>query len=288
MQEVYEISEGILHIRDPELAISIQEPFSLPTLPKDLTIPFYDQKRQPVLEKNQEGLLEKAFFREEGKMHGECRLFYEGGGKKAEMYYKGGVLHGPSLFFSKDGTCLSSSWFYEGYANGKVKQYYLSGTLYSLQRYVKGKRVGKQEYYYEDGTLKSLMHYEEDQLHGHVQLFWPDGKIKRESFFVKGKRDGFDKIWDEKGDLIDEGEYRLGSAIGIHKRKYTTGVLKEELVFHDPTRFDKREWDRDGKLIYEGIYRSDLTYIEKVWDEVKKTMQEREGYWDGKKLCWKE
>jgi antitoxin component YwqK of YwqJK toxin-antitoxin module len=94
-------------------------------------------------------------------------------------------------------------------------------------------------------------------------------------------------MWNEQGVAVDEGEYDQGQPIGKHILRFANGKPKEELIYHTPTRFDKREWTEEGLLIFEGIYSADLSYVEKKFDAETKVMKERHGFWDGEKLCWK-
>lgn len=171
MSDKYEIAKGFYTLIDKELGIHLHAPFAL--LPE--------------------------------------RQFFPSGALQAEVYTQKGLLHGPSSFCSEAGVLLSQSWFYEGVRQGKLRQYYASGKLYSLQRYKNGERQGKQEFYYEEGGVKTLLIYESGKLHGEIILYWPTGKIKRSSHFVHGKQEGWDRIWDEKGILVDEVEYCGGT-----------------------------------------------------------------------------
>jgi antitoxin component YwqK of YwqJK toxin-antitoxin module len=281
-QERYEISEGTLIVRDEELGISLEGPFELPSLPSELT----GAHSSVALVQHPDGYLERAFLHRGGVLHGQCRLFYPNGNVQGDCYYCEGELHGPSTFFGKKGEVLSTTWFFLGKQQGKVRQYYLSGQLYSLQRYKEGVWHGAQEYYYEDGILKTLMHYEAGQIHGTVSLRWPNGSPKRQCAFIKAKREGWDKIWNAKGIIIDEGEYRDGSPIGVHARRYNNGALMEERVYHTPERFDQKRWDEEGRVVLEGIYASDLSYVEKRLDPTTNEMTERRGRWEGSRLCW--
>ena len=170
------------------------------------------------------------------------REYYPNGQLKMECYYRLGELHGPSRFYNEQGVCLSESWFYLNQKEGKVIRSYGSGKIYSIERFLRGLIHGKQEFYYESGINKTIMNYDQGLLDGKVLLFWSHGKIKRECSFIKGKRDDFDRIWNERGVLIDEGEYKMGDPIGTHYRCNDLGVLLEERVYHSPTQFDLKEW----------------------------------------------
>ncbi|OGN64214.1 MAG: hypothetical protein A3E80_01165 [Chlamydiae bacterium RIFCSPHIGHO2_12_FULL_49_9] len=61
-----------------------------------------------------------------------------------------------------------------------------------------------------------------------VVLYWPNGKLKRKCNFEGGFRHGLDQMWDEEGQLVDEGRYEKGQPVGEHRRWDKRGRLIEE------------------------------------------------------------
>jgi antitoxin component YwqK of YwqJK toxin-antitoxin module len=279
-QDQYLFSKDELIIRDHELNIDIALPSSLPRLPLNMSDHGVFQDRDA------EGNLQSAYLVCDGRRHGECRLFNEEGKVRAEMFYHYGKLHGPSVMYSENGKILAKTWYYEGKRVGKAHYYFPSGSISSLQRFKDGEWEGLQEYFYEDGSKKSFISFLRGKLHGEVRLFWEAGKPKRSVHYVAGLREGPDQLWNEKGILIDEGEYRSGQPVGVHRHYFADGKLKEELNFHTPTRFDRREWSLEGKLIFEGIFALDLSYVEKIYSEPQEC-KVRKGVWDGTRVRWK-
>jgi antitoxin component YwqK of YwqJK toxin-antitoxin module len=276
----YILSQDELIICDHELGIEVALPFSLPRLPLDVEGQGVVQDRDP------EGNLRSAYLVCDGRRHGECRLFNEERKLHAEMFYLHGKLHGPSVMYGERGGILAKTWYCEGKRMGKSHYYFSSGALSSLQRFKEGEWEGEQEYFYEDGSKKSSIPFRSGKLHGEVRLFWELGNPKRCVHYVEGAREGSDKLWNEKAILIDEGEYHSGQPIGLHRHYFASGKLKEELNYHTPIRFDRREWNAEGKLIFEGIFAPDLTYTENV-DLDSQGCKVRKGVWDGNRICWK-
>ena len=147
-------------------------------------------------------------------------------------------------------------------------------------------RHGKQEYYYEEGSLKSIIHYQNGALEGEVVLFWPNGKKKRECTFISGLREGNDRMWNSQGKLIDEGKYDKGNPVGLHSRFYENGTPQEERLYHTPLRFDRTEWDPDGKVILQGRFDASLSYEEKRW--IQGSEETRKGVWKEGRIFWGE
>jgi antitoxin component YwqK of YwqJK toxin-antitoxin module len=279
-QERYELTQNELIIFDRELEIDIALEFYLPRLTVDLKGNGIVQERDP------EDRLLSAYTIAEGRRHGECRLYGEEGNLRAEMFYLHGKLHGPSLMYSEKGQILARTWYREGKRIGKAQFYFPSGALSSLQRFKDGQWEGVQEYFYEDGSIKSLLPFSAGKLHGEVRLFWESDKPKRSANYIDGLRAGWDKLWNEQGIVIDEGEYKSGMPIGVHRHYFANGKLQEELHYHAPSRYDRKQWNEAGKLTFEGVFAPDLSYTEKVYLEPHGA-KVRKGAWDGNRICWK-
>ncbi len=286
-QDLYHIKDGQMILCDAELGLNLVLPFSLPKLPKDLSGGKVLQSGHLlVTERDEQKMLRAAFLTCDGKRHGQCRLYYPSGAVEAEMYYQMDKLHGPSSFYGENGELLSQTFFCEGKREGKVYFYYLSGKVSSVQRFKEGRWHGIQEYFYEDGSKKSLLVYSHGKLDGEVLLFWENGQMKRKTQYAGGLREGSDALWNERGVLIDDCQYRGGLPYGVHRHYFHSGKPKEEFIYHTPVRFDRKEWNEEGKLMLEGIWASDMSYTEKSFLETRGASV-RKGYWDGSKLCWK-
>ncbi len=287
-QEKYQLSDCQLSIIDPELEIEIQSLFTLPFLPSDLTLAFAAPNKETlVVEKDRLGQIEKAYLATAKIKHGEQRAFYPNGELKSQTFYYEGKLHGPSRYYSIDKCLLAESWYHNGLQEGKMRLYYACGKSSSLQRYKNGLREGNQEYFYDNGNLKTIMGYKKGNLHGDVRLYWSDMSPKRTISFKQGRKEGWDRIWNQKGILIDEGEYSANQPIGTHCRFYHHGALREEICYHTPEKFDKKQWDDSGELIYELVHTDNDKVIERKRQPVSSDWEEIEGKWDGAKLKFK-
>jgi len=274
--ERYTLLQDQLIICDPELDIELIMPFDLPRL---------SEHAPQIQERDPEGNLRALYLVSEGRRHGQCRLFAAEEEKvRSEMFYLHGKLHGPSVMYGDRGEVLAETWYCDGKRIGKAKFYSPSGALLSLQRFKQGEWEGEQEYFYASGAIKSVIPFKLAKLHGQVRLFWEGGSSKRLVHYVDGLREGSDQLWNEQGILIDEGEYRAGKTVGVHRRYFADGVLQEERHYHTPLRFDRREWDPSGKLLLEGVFAPDLTYTERVYQG---TTQVRKGVWDDGRIRWK-
>jgi len=282
MKEKYQFEGQKLTIINAELGVHIEQPFSPLRIPKEGV-----DMDGLVVEKNETGGV-NAYFEIEQKLDGEFHRYYPNGELEMICFYSGGLLHGPSRFYSESGRCLSESWFYNGRREGASRRYYLSGELYAVEGFKGGLFHGKQKYYHEGGRVKSAIFYVQGKLEGMVDLYWPNGEKKRQCHFKGGARDGYDHMWSVHGILLDEGEYRMGDPVGMHRRFYENGNLRETRLYHSPQRFDCTKWGRDGAMLLQGVFDNSLGYEEKTWDNEGALCNVRKGAWRGGKLCWED
>ena len=242
----YELDKGRYLLIDPELDLHVEEDFSFSSFPLD--IKQCKDREEFEVHFDADGEVEIVYSIVDGLKQGPSRHFHPGGKLKWEGYYKEGMLHGPSKYFSEMGILLSITWFYEGRQEGIAYQYTIHGSLFSKLCFKKGVFHRSQEYYYEDGSLKSLLQYENGLLHGDVELLFEDGTPKRTCHFIHGKKHGLDQIFSKDKILLDEGFYENGLPVGLHRRRFPNGALREEIHYHTPTQFEKKEWDEKGEL----------------------------------------
>lgn len=226
----YRLTENRLVIQDRDLGIFIDEPFTLSKIPSDFSLK-KERELELVINKGLSGSIKEVYLTKEGIKHGEKKLYYEKGRPRAEMFYYEGKLHGPSIYYSKDGQILSESWFYKGIKQGIVKLYYLSGKLYALQSFKDGVREKKQLYYHENKNIKTCLFYKNGLLEGEVILYWPSGKVRRKCFYLEGKKEGIDQIFNDKGLLILSGEYKANIAVGVHNKWDEEGSLISQVRY---------------------------------------------------------
>lgn len=166
--EEYTAKNGIIHILDPEMGLSIETPF----IDDDLPVELPDSSSSNIrISRDSNGVLYEAFLEKDGKKHGQWVLYYPSGKLKMSSYYENGVLHGPSVFYSEKGILLAKSYFIHGEREGKCYWYYPNGHLYSVQRFQSGSWEGKQEYLHPNGALKTLLQYSAGKLEGTPQLY---------------------------------------------------------------------------------------------------------------------
>lgn len=87
------------------------------------------------------------------------------------------------------------------------------------------------------------------KLEGWVRLYWRNGQIKRETFYKNHQRHGLERLWNQKGVLIDEGSYYKGVPIGLHRQWYEDGTLREKTFYFGPKHQTKKRYNRRGEYV---------------------------------------
>src|SRR3989344_787000 len=158
------------------------------------------------------------------------------------------------------------------------KLYYISGALYSRTQ------EDKKEYFYENGSPKTIECYADGRLSGESLLYWPNGRLKRKCSLLRGVREGWDQMLSPHGIVLDEGFYRKGEPVGVHRRCNRRGQLIEEIEYLEKPRFNLRRWDDEGQIRVNTRWVDDIHYEERAWDRFENKWVEKRGRFDGKKL----
>ena len=144
------------------------------------------------------------------------------------------IVHGPYVKKWKD-TILESGYFYFGTKHGRWVRYNRSDILQDKKKYWKGLLEDSKISYYDHDRqyVREIIPVHGGERHGDYYAFHPNGRIAA------------------------RGKYRFDQPVGKWHEYYASKRIKREVEYpEDP--FDKvgrprilREWDREGKLIYE-------------------------------------
>jgi antitoxin component YwqK of YwqJK toxin-antitoxin module len=87
--------------------------------------------------------------------------------------------------------------------NGKWKEFNKHAVLIAEGNYIDNQKHGLwREYYDHTGTLMIEEHYNLGLMHGRFTSFYPDGQKFSEGEFINGAREGYFKVYDERGTNI--------------------------------------------------------------------------------------
>jgi antitoxin component YwqK of YwqJK toxin-antitoxin module len=83
-----------------------------------------------------------------------------------------------------------------------------------------------------------------------------DGAVVAVTGYTDGYEDGPSTEWFPTGELKFHGVARRGWAVGVHQVWHRNGRLASERAFDDEGhQLSNREWDENGNLLEESIYR---------------------------------
>lgn len=92
---------------------------------------------------------------------------------------------------------------HEPVKNGKWKEFNKHAILVAEGVYVNGEKHGIwKEYYDHTGELMIEEEYNHGVSHGIYRCFHPNGKIWSEGRFENGRREGYFRVYDEKGNHL--------------------------------------------------------------------------------------
>ena len=179
---------------------------------------------------------------------------------------------------------LSTGLIFHGKYEGVIRRRDTYEKLIFEGEYSFGKEMGAHKTYHESGRLLSIVYYHEGVKEGPYILYHLSGNIKRTGWFKKGLAHGKHESYDENGHCLDLSEYNCGVKCGTHRIYTRANILKEEMVFHTPDRFDKKLYDKSGTLTYEGLWDKDI-YLESVHKDGKNILF-RKAKWEKGGLVW--
>ncbi|WP_406683103.1 hypothetical protein N1F78_10440 [Seonamhaeicola sp. MEBiC1930] len=91
---------------------------------------------------------------------------------------------------------------------------------------------------------------------GKIQSSFSNGQLKSEVIYLKGKKQGIEKIWYANGELEVERNYYKGIKVGIHKAWWQNGTPKFLYHFNEKGEYhgNVKEWYADGILFKDFNY----------------------------------
>lgn len=200
------------------------------------------------------GQLERAAFYDRGLLHGEMKVFFSDGKLRGQCGFKQGERHGLMVSHFEDGTKAEEMVFEEDKIVGELVKYHPKGSRAALIPYEGGVPHGTAMEWYEGGMLRSMLRYQNGMLHSdgknpavvvygedrsiqevqdfnqgqpigmHVR-YHANGKEAYKMQYKNGKKQGKELFLDGAGNLLGEGEYKEGIAIGKHWRNAEGGGL---------------------------------------------------------------
>jgi uncharacterized protein len=140
-----------------------------------------------------------------------------------------------------------------------VQQWQETRNLLYRGQFEHGVPSGIWERYYPDGALSAKVTHVQDTTITETVMFHPDGKTQAaQGRFVRKKKDGLWKVWNEAGTLISEENFSDSLLNGSCKYYFASGkLLKTEVFTKGVKNGPFEEYYENGKKKSEGVYRGD-------------------------------
>jgi antitoxin component YwqK of YwqJK toxin-antitoxin module len=161
-------------------------------------------------------LLEEANYAN-GKLDGTRTLYYPSGKKEIVENYKMDRFDGDYISYYESGN-VSSKGRYENNFMREAWQYFYdlpNEPIKEIVHYQDNLVNGPFQEFYENGKKKAEGTYLETLDFGPVENgpfkgYYENGQLEMEGTFVNGRKNGWFKMYDEAGNLVEEKEYENG------------------------------------------------------------------------------
>jgi antitoxin component YwqK of YwqJK toxin-antitoxin module len=221
-------------------------------------------------------------FMQNGKPEGIWKAYYENGALKSEGRKTAGITDSVWNFYSLDGILKSSIEYAKGIKNGVTRTYDVNGNLVSEEQFSADKKEGLSKWFYKKNRLQKELFYSEGKEQGRgieydttgqtitlldytngvlvkrtpvnrtdrqerksgmwVELY-PNKSISIEASWSAGLKNGYQKQYDVKGNLLKI-------------ERYIDGVLQNQPEDAPPPPIKKRYFE-NGKVRTSGPYTND-------------------------------
>ena len=107
--------------------------------------------------------------------------------------------------------------------------------------------------YYDNGALQSIVTYCNGEKSEAIS-FYENGKVWAKGQFKDDEFDGVWRVWDEKGNLIEEHNHKAGKPDGDWIEWYADGKMKGYKKYKDGTLYVSRMWLENGNPKFDKIF----------------------------------
>jgi uncharacterized protein len=193
-----------------------------------------------------------------------------------EETFENDIKNGPSYFYYPDGNLKKSIPFEDGLENGLAKEFANDKRIITLITYKKGFITNRQRINRFD---------QQNKKQGKWKYFHKNGIVSLEGSFKHGKKHGYFKTFDKKGNLLEAQKWINGeeiinvaelSKLEIRKEYYPSGQVKTIASFkNDVPEGVRKEFAADGEIERSFILKNGQVIGEGLITE----KGEKDGFW---------
>lgn len=147
--------------------------------------------------------------------------------------------------------------------DGFVQYRYENGVVSSEGTMRQGKPDGYWKTYYPDGSIKTEGNRKNFQLDSTWIFYRSNKSVERIITYREGIKNGLESTFDENGKRLEDCLLENGIRNSQAKRYYPEGPLRQILIYENNKEEGRStEYDRDGRIITEYVYRNGFVYSE--------------------------
>ncbi len=212
--------------------------------------------------KNKKPVGIQRFYKANGRLDSAIEYtengILSGKGKTDTLGRKNGLWHE----YTPDGKPAAKGSYHKGKRQGKWKFYYPNGKIAQKGAYSAGKPTGIWQWYFPDETLRRKEEYIRGYADGTSIEYNQKGEIIAQGQFLEGERDG--EWYFKNGDITLKGKYDNGLRDGLWQYLYSDSTLKFEGTYlqEEPDGWH-RTYYPSGKIKSEKYY--SIGRREKTW-----------------------
>ncbi|MDR2971235.1 MAG: hypothetical protein LBU83_04815 [Bacteroidales bacterium] len=140
------------------------------------------------------------------------REYYSNGKLKSETHYRFGKETGTTTFYHYwYPTIIMEVEMKKGMKNGKMIKRFFDNKTEMIAFYQNDLLDGTETYYYKNGNCSLETHYTKGKKNGKITSWYSNGEIKESGMYINDMFDGEWVNYDERGLLIGEGSFNVGT-----------------------------------------------------------------------------
>ena len=224
------------------------------------------------------------------------KFYNEEGVMVLEYYYKNGKKNGlRKNFDAKEKFLVSEENYIDDLKQGTTKYYYRNGKDKLIIPFLDGREEGPGFEYDTTGTIISLIDYKAGFIKRNEKInrrdksglkqgvwkeFYPNGTLKNECTYMEGKKNGYLKEYNIKGELLNATKYEndilIENAPELARLDSKTTYYEGAIVKSTGTYLNGvpegafREFSIEGKITSSKIYKDGVVVGEGIYDEANK------------------
>lgn len=216
-----------------------------------------DGKKQTVIYDNNGKILFEGFITRKTKNKIE-QWFPNGDKRHVVNYNNDGKLHGNEKVWGENGNLIREFNYKDGIFDGVQKRYFENGQISKLETYKNGLENGVSKQWIPDGTLILESNYKNGERDGIYREWNEKGDLTDQISFKNGQWDGL-RLMFSKGIVIGEIQYKEDKRNGLFRSFYSDGNIQAELEYKDDKLNGRKTYyKKDGTVDYVETYKDDV------------------------------